>query len=100
MARRGRPVSLAPAGRGRYAARMNDDLTSKIEKALALPLHRRGTLHAKTTRVDPLVIEALEAIADDSKTDRGEVVWKAIRLYLSAYQNTRPGKMLPRRPRA
>ena len=70
-----------------------DDLNSKIEKALEC--RRNGILRASVSNIRQEVIDALDAIAADSGThNRSDVIWKAIRLYLSAYQNTRHG-LLP-----
>lgn len=66
-----------------------DDLNSKIKKALLCP--RNGRRRAGTSYLRPEVIDALDAIAANSDTNRSDIIWKAIRLYLSAYQNTRPG---------
>ena len=71
------------------------DLNGKIEKALAC---RRGSslaggLGIGMDGVPPDVVEALDAVARDCGTDRSDIIWKALKVFLQAYRYTRTGRV-------
>ena len=67
-----------------------EQLSGKIQKALKR--RRNGNLSVGVDGIHEDVVEALDAIARDSGTNnRSDIIWKAIRVYLYAYLNTRKG---------
>ena len=71
------------------------DLNGKIEKALTC---RRGSRLAGGRGIGmdgvPVeVVEALDAVARDSGTDRSDIIWKALKVFLQVYRYTRAGRV-------